>query len=152
MLLSNTLFSPTFLAVNLPGSTLLGVIIIFLLVISFFVSGSEVALFSLTYKDINTLKTKQDSSWKRIVNLLEEPKLLLGSLLIANTFVNIAIIILSNFLIEKLLVDSTSYWLFKFVIKVIIVTVFLVLFGEVLPKVWATQNNLPVCLQFFFYS
>ncbi len=137
----NALLSPILLAVNLPGSTLLGIIIIFLLVISFFVSGSEVAFFSLTYKDINTLKTKQDSSWKRIVNLLEEPKLLLASLLIANTFVNIAIIILSNFLIEKLLVDTNSYWLFKFVIKVIIVTVFLVLFGEVLPKVWATQNN-----------
>ncbi|MEO5995627.1 MAG: gliding motility-associated protein GldE [Chitinophagaceae bacterium] len=129
------------MAANLPASTLLGIIIIFLLVISFFVSGAEVAFFSLTYKDINTLKTKQDSSWKRIVNLLEEPKILLASLLIANTFVNIAIIILSNFLIEKLLVDETSYWLFKFVIKVIIVTVFLVLFGEVLPKVWASQNN-----------
>jgi gliding motility-associated protein GldE len=110
-------------------------------VVSFFVSGAEVAFFSLTYKDINTLKTKQDSSWKRIVNLLEEPKILLASLLIANTFVNIAIIILSNFLIEKLLVDENSYWLFKFVVKVIVVTVLLVLFGEVLPKVWATQNN-----------
>jgi gliding motility-associated protein GldE len=137
----NTLLSPLLLAVNLPGTTLLGIIIIFLLVVSFIVSGAEVAFFSLTYKDINTLKTKQDSSWKRIVNLLEEPKLLLASLIIANTFVNIAIIILSNFLIEKLLLEWNTFWLFKFILKIVAVTVFLVLFGQVLPKVWATQNN-----------
>lgn len=129
------------LAINLQGSTFLGIIILFLLIISFFVSGAEVAFFSLTYKDINTLKTKQDSSWKRIVNLLEEPKILLASLLIANTFVNIAIIILSNFLIDEILSIESSFWFFDFCIKIFVVTVLLVLFGEVLPKVWATQNN-----------
>jgi putative hemolysin len=136
-----TLLSPLLLAVNLQGSTFLGIVIIFLLVISFFVSGAEVAFFSLTYKDINTLKTKQDSGWKRIVNLLEEPKILLASLLIANTLVNIAIIILSNFLIDQFLQVENSWWLFDFLLKGIIVSVFLILFGEVLPKVWATQNN-----------
>lgn len=139
-LLTN-LLSPIFLAANLQGSTFLGIVIIFLLVLSFFVSGAEVAFFSLTYKDINTLKTKQDSGWKRIVNLLEEPKILLASLLIANTLVNIAFIILSNFLIDELLPLKINWWLFKFLIKVVIVTVCLVLFGEVLPKVWASQNN-----------
>lgn len=137
----NHLLSPILLAANLQGSTFLGVLILFLLVVSFFVSGAEVALFSLTYKDINTLKTKQDSSWKRIVNLLEEPKILLASLIIANTLVNIAIIILSNFLIDQLLPVQTNWWFFTFTIKVVIVTVFVVLFGEVLPRVWATQNN-----------
>ena len=72
------LLSPVFLAADLQGSTLVGIIILFLLIVSFVVSGAEVAFFSLTYKDINTLKTKQDTSWKRIVNLLEEPKILLG--------------------------------------------------------------------------
>jgi gliding motility-associated protein GldE len=135
------LLSPLLLAVNLQGSTFLGIVIIFLLIISFFVSGAEVAFFSLTYKDINTLKTKQDSGWKRIVNLLEEPKILLASLLIANTLVNIAIIILSNFLIDQFLQVENSWWLFDFLLKGLIVSVFLILFGEVLPKVWATQNN-----------
>jgi gliding motility-associated protein GldE len=88
------------------------------------------------------LKTKQDAGWKRIVNLMAEPKILLGSLLIANSFVNIAIIILSNFLIDELLPIKNSFFIFDFLIKVVIVTSFLVLFGEVLPKVWATQNNL----------
>lgn len=137
----NNLLSPILLAANLQGSTFLGVLILFLLVVSFFVSGAEVAFFSLTYKDVNTLKTKQDSSWKRIVNLLEEPKILLASLIIANTLINIAIIILSNFLIDQILPVKTNWWFFTFTIKVVIVTVFVVLFGEVLPRVWATQNN-----------
>ncbi len=131
-----------FFAANTQGITLLVVVILFLLLVSFFLSGSEVAFFSLSYRDINMLKTKQDAGWKRIVNLLEEPKLLLGSLLIANSLVNMAIIILSNFLIDELLPIKSHFWIVDFLIKIILVTSFLVLFGEVLPKVWATQNNL----------
>ena len=129
-------------AANSQGITLLVVVILFLLLVSFFLSGSEVAFFSLGYRDINMLKTKQDAGWKRIVNLLEEPKLLLGSLLIANSLVNMAIIILSNFLIDELLPIKSNFWIVDFLIKIILVTSFIVLFGEMLPKVWATQNNL----------
>src|SRR5258708_15530613 len=91
---------------------------------------------------MNKLKTKQDSSWKRIVTLLEEPKAVHASLLIANTIINIAIIILSNFLIDQLVLLKQSFWLFEFLIKVLLVAFVMVLFGEVMPKVWATQNNL----------
>lgn len=129
------------LAGNSQGITVLVVLLVFLLVISFFISGAEVAFFSLSYKDVNMLKTKQDAGWKRIVGLLEDPKLLLASLLIASTLVNIAIIILSNFLITEMLDLNFSVWI-SAGIKIIIVTFFLVLFGKVLPKVWATQNNL----------
>ena len=94
-------FSPVFLVINPQATTILAIVILFLLIISFVVAGSEVAFFSLTYKDINILKTKQDASWKRIVTLLEEPKALLASLLIANSIINIAIIILANFLIDE---------------------------------------------------
>ena len=110
------------------------------LIISFFVSGAEVAFFSLTYKDINMLKTKQYNGYKRIVNLLETPKILLASLLIANSFVNIAIIVISNFIIDALF--TIQYGWLEFGIKVLTVTFFLVLFGEVMPKVMATQNNI----------
>jgi putative hemolysin len=123
-------------------------VILFLLIVSFVVSGSKVAFFSLSYKDINNLKTKQDSSWKRIVNLLEEPKVLMTSLLIANTLINIAIIVLSNFLIDQLVLLKQDFWLFEFLIKVILVAFVMILFGEVMPKVWATQNN----LQFAYYT
>lgn len=126
--------------VNVQGITFLVAIIIFLLVISYFLAGSLVAFFSLTDKDINVLKTKQGEGWKRIVTLLREPKILHSSLRIANLTVNISIIILSNFLIHQLL--GNSLWIVDFFLKVVIVTFFLVLFGEILPKVYASQNNL----------
>jgi len=104
-------------------------------------SGAEVAFFSLTHKDINLLKTKQDSSFRRVVELLEQPKILLGSLLIANSFINIAIIVISNILIGGLFEYYKELALFAFPVKVVLVTSLLLLFGEVMPKVMATQNN-----------
>jgi magnesium and cobalt exporter, CNNM family len=139
---------PLFLLINPQATTILAIVILFLLIISFVVSGSKVAFFSLTYKDINNLKTKQDASWKRIVTLLEEPKAVLSSLLIANTVINISIIILSNFLIDQMVLLKQSFLFFEILIKVILVAFVMVLFGEVMPKVWATQNN----LQFAYYT
>jgi putative hemolysin len=134
------------LIINPQATTILAIIILFLLLLSFVLSGSEVAFFTLTYKDINILKTKQDSSWKRIVTLLEDPKTLLASLLIANTIINIAIIILANFLIDAMV--QQGFWLFEFLIKIILIAFVLILFGEIMPKIWATQNH----LQFAYYT
>jgi gliding motility-associated protein GldE len=147
-LLLNEVISPVLLVINPQATTVLAIVILFLLIISFVLAGSEVAFFSLTYKDINILKTKQDASWKRIVTLLEEPKNLLASLLIANSIINIAIIILANFLIDEMVLLKQSFWLFEFLIKVILVAFVVILFGEVMPKVWASQNN----LQFAYYT
>ena len=123
------------------------VLLLLLLVISFIVSGAEVAYFSLSFRDVNVLKTKQHPSARRILNLLDEPKTLLATLTITNTLVNIAIIILSNFLVDELTnVDSNFF--FALMLKIIIITSVLVLFAEVLPKVWAAQNN----LRFAYYS
>lgn len=128
---------------NLQGTTVLMVILLLLLIFSFVMSGAEIAFFSLTYKDINSIKTKQQPAFKRIVTLLEQPKTLLASLLIANTFSNIAIIIISNILIDNLInFDIISLAWVEFLIKVAIVTFLLVLFSEVMPKVMATQNNI----------
>lgn len=124
--------------INTQASTILIFLLIILLLISFFVSGAEVAFFSLSYKDVNMLKTKQQSDYKRIVDLLEEPKTLLASLLIANSFVNISIIIISNFVIDSLFEINITLWWAPFLIKVLAVTFLLVLFGEVMPKVMAT--------------
>lgn len=88
------------------------------------------------------LKTKQQPAFKRIVTLLEQPKTLLGSMLIANSFVNIGIILISNILMDGLLeAFHLAFWL-NFLIKVFSVTFLLVLFGEVLPKVWATHHKI----------
>jgi putative hemolysin len=135
------------LLINPQATTVLAIVILFLLLLSFVLSGSEVAFFTLTYKDINILKTKQDVSWKRIVTLLEEPKILLASLLIANSIINIAIIILANFLIDEMILPKQNFWLLL-VIKVVLIGFVMILFGEVMPKIWATQNN----LQFAYYT
>ncbi|HVV05210.1 MAG TPA: gliding motility-associated protein GldE [Puia sp.] len=138
---------PVLLLINPQATTLLAIAILFLLILSFVLSGSEVAFFSLTHKDINILKTKQDTSWRRIVTLLEEPKILLASLLIANSIINISIIILANFLIDEMVVQN-SHALIVILLKVILVGFVIILFGKVMPKIWATQNN----LQFAYYT
>jgi putative hemolysin len=141
---SNDQLSIILLAANLQGSTLLFLLLIVLLVLVFFISGAEAALFSLGNKDINLLKTKQHSAARRITDLLDEPKELYASLLIAGTFISICIIVLSNFLIERFVsLDRFPLWL-AILSKALLIAFILVFFGRLLPKVWATQNNLRV--------
>ncbi|MEJ7587100.1 MAG: gliding motility-associated protein GldE [Ferruginibacter sp.] len=130
------------LAITPAASAVLIFLAVLLFTLSFLIAGSEVAFFSLTYKDINMLRTKQQPSFKRIVALLEQPKILLGSMLIANSFVNIGIILISNMLLIDLLDPFQLSWWVNFLIKVFSVTFLLVLFGEVLPKVWATHHKI----------
>lgn len=130
-------------AVQSQGSTMLVIILMMLFFLSFVLSGAEVAFFSLTFKDVNFIKTRQQPAYARILKLLEDPTILLGSLLIANSFVNISIIIISNLLIEDLFhfEKLQADWL-EFLIKVVLVSLVLVLLGEIMPKVLATQNNI----------
>ena len=136
------LFNFTLITITPAASAVLIFLGVVLFFISFLVSGSEVAFFSLTYKDINMLKTKQQPSFKRIITLLEEPKTLLAALLITNTLANICIILISNELMEGVLaVFQLGFWV-NFLMKVLIVTFLIVLFGEVLPKAWATHHKI----------
>jgi gliding motility-associated protein GldE len=137
------------LAVNLQGTTFLIILLVALLLLVFTISGAEVALFSLTAKDVNMLKTKQHTAAKRIINLLEERKTVYTSMLIANTFFNICIIILSNFLItefiplEKLFNGLDGFApVLEMIVKVLIIAFGLIFLGRIMPKVWATQNNI----------
>ncbi len=139
---STHLLSFLFTVINLQGSSVLLVLLICLLFFSFMISGAEVAFFSLTYKDINLLKTKQLPVYTRILDLLENPKILLASLIIANSFINIGIIIISNILMDDLFYFSAGFDWILFIIKVIVVAVILLLFGEVMPKILANQNNI----------
>ena len=132
----------TLLAITPAATAVLIFLAILLFTVSFLMAGSEVAFFSLTYKDINMLKTKQQPAFKRIVLLLEQPKTLLASMLIANSFVNIGIILISNILMDGWLeIFKLGFWI-EFLIKVFTVTFLIVLFGEVLPKVWATNHKI----------
>jgi putative hemolysin len=137
-------FKLLWMVTNVQATTLLAAAVLVLLLLSFFISGAEMAFFSLTYRDINMLKTKQDTGWKRIATLLEEPRALQASLMISNTLVNIAIIILLNFFIDQVLIikpGNVSMWV-GYGIKLVIISSLIILFGEILPKVRASQNNL----------
>jgi gliding motility-associated protein GldE len=132
----------TLLIITPAATTVLIFILLVLFLLSFLLAWSEVAFFSLTLKDINMLKTRQQPSYRRIVNLLETPKTLLASLLIANCFVNIGIILISNSLMNEWVANLDLHVLLAFVLKVIVIAVVLVMFGEVLPKVWATNHKI----------
>jgi putative hemolysin len=137
------------LAIKNQGFTILVIFLLVLMILSFIISGAEVALFSLKSKDLNMLKTKQHPAARRIINLLDESKEVYTSLLIAGTFINICIIVLANLLINEILqldkqlagFGSFAY-LAELLIKVFIIVFLLIFFCKVLPKVWATQNNL----------
>jgi putative hemolysin len=132
----------TLLSIDPGATTILIFTMAILFIISFLVAGSEVAFFSLTYKDINLLKTKRQPGYKRIVTLLETPKTLLASMIITNSLVNLGIILISNILMENWIDKLNLHYITAFLIKVIVVTGVLVMFGEILPKVWATHHKI----------
>jgi len=120
---------------------LFGIIaIVVLLACSAFISGSEVALFSLSQKDIDDISNKDYNSGTLISRLLEKPKKLLATILVANNFVNIAIVIIFSSFSGRLFNGIESSVL-RFVLEVVVVTFFILLFGEVLPKIYANRNN-----------
>ena len=135
-------FSHVFLIINTQGTTFLALTLIVLLLLTFTISGAEVALFSLNKKDVNMLKTKQHVSAKRIVNLLEEPKEVYASLLIAGTFLNICIVVLSNYLINQFISFAKVGAIVEVLSKAVAIAFVLVFVGKIFPKVWAAQNNL----------
>lgn len=123
--------------------TFLTVIVLLLLLLSGITAGAETAFFSLKAKDYNHLKTRDQYAARLAVNLLDQPKRLMATLLITNTFINIAIIITSSLLVRELLSLNgmdTAGWL-SFAIQTAAVLVVLVLFGDILPKVYAAQYN-----------
>jgi len=108
-------------------------------------AGAETAIFSLTAKDINYLKTKNHSTSRLLLELIEQPKILLTSILVANNFMNIAIIITSNVLLNEVFKVDVGV-MFALCIQISIVAFILLLFGEVIPKVYAAQNNMKMAL------
>ena len=130
-----------FLQYALDTDLVFGFIILFaLLFCSALVSGAEVALFSLSQKDIDGTLLENPSKGKIISKLLEKPKKLLATLLVANNFITIGVIILFTYIGQNIF-SGISSKILKFSIEVILVTFLILLFGEVLPKVYASRNN-----------
>lgn len=133
-----------FIAIN-------SLVFVFLLICSALISGSEIAFFSLSQTQLNeeSEKTKGNSL---VVKLLERPKRLLATILITNNFINILIVLLFAGLSEIIFENrdfsvnwqflSISSYIIKFILEVVLVTFLILLFGEVLPKVYASRNSL----------
>ena len=112
-----------------------------LLLCSALISGAEVALFSLNRGDVEPGLEKKSKRIEIIAKLLERPKKLLATILVANNFINIAIVILFAFL-GDLIFESITNPQIKFLVEVVVVTFLILLFGEILPKIYASRNNL----------
>lgn len=131
---------PSFLQ-HIDFDLVIGIVsLIVLLAMSAFISGAEVALFSLSQKDIDELLDSEFNKGTIIQNLTNKPKKLLATILVANNFVNIAIVIIFSSFSGKFFESIESYWL-KFTLEVVLVTFLILLFGEVLPKIYANRNN-----------
>jgi len=134
------------LAINPQSTVFLVVFLFILLLLSFVVSGAEVALFSLSPKDVNVLKTKQHAAARRITSLLDERKAVYTSLLIAGGVFNISIIILANFLLTPIInIGSLNMPIpidLDMLVKILIIAFVVVFIGRMLPKVWASQNTM----------
>jgi len=123
---------------NLDANLIIGFVGIFILLfLSAIVSGAEVALFSLSQQDIDDTLNDNLAKGKIISNLLEKPKKLLATLLVANNFFNIGVVILFAYMGQNIFANVSSP-VFKFTLEVILVTFLILLFGEVLPKVYAS--------------
>jgi len=114
------------------------VVVAILLFFSAMISGSEVAYFSLSPMHIRALKEHPSRKDVLVLRLLERPERLLASILISNNFINVGIVIIASYVTEVLF-DFTGFPVLGFVIQVIVITFLLLLFGEIVPKVYANR-------------
>lgn len=117
---------------------------VLLLFASGFVSASEIAFFSLSPNDLNDIEEENHTSDKHIKSLLADTERLLATILISNNFVNVMIIMLCNFFFAEVIDFGTSV-LLEFLVITVILTFLLLLFGEIMPKIYSAQNTLKFC-------
>ena len=116
------------------------VIIFFLLFVCAVMSGSESALFSIKPEENNKLKSEDSKEAKTIIHLLSNPRDLLATILIVNNFVIVGIVILATFVLDEEFPTKPGNELIRFLIEVVGITFMILLIGEVIPKIYATNN------------
>jgi len=126
------------------GTIVAAVLAVLLLVLSGFASGSEIAFFSLSPTDLSELDSDKSATDRNIEMLREDSERTLATILITNNFVNVTIIMLSNYVFAHLVDFGRAYWL-QFVCITVLLTFLLLLFGEIMPKIMARQNPLRFC-------
>lgn len=122
------------------------IVLLLLLMCSALISGAEVALFGLSQTDLNELEEQDSSSGKLIVRLLDNPKKLLATILITNNAINIGIVLLFSSIGDTIF-SSINQTLFgvisvRFLLEVIVATFLILMFGEILPKIYANRNRI----------
>ena len=121
------------------------VMLLVLLICSALISGAEVAFFGLSQTDLNEIEEKKTARGKIVVKLLERPKKLLATILISNNTINIGIVLLFNSIGDTIF-SKINYQLFglisvRFLLEVLVATFLILMFGEILPKIYANRNR-----------
>nr|WP_044067745.1 gliding motility-associated protein GldE [Segatella paludivivens] len=124
---------------------LTAVLTVVLLLLSGFASGSEIAFFSLTPTDIASLDTEKSSKDRNIEMLRNDSERTLATILITNNFVNVLIIMLCNLIFDSLFKFGARAFWFEFISKTVLLTFLLLLFGEIMPKIYSRQDSLKFC-------
>ena len=126
------------------GAIIAGVLACLLLFVSGFASGSEIAMFSLSPADLNELEEEKNPADEQILQLRSESERTLATILIANNLVNVTIIMLFGYFFDHLIDFGGAWWL-EFLCMTVLLTFLLLLFGEIMPKVYAGQQPLRFC-------
>ncbi|MEE9362530.1 MAG: gliding motility-associated protein GldE [Cellulophaga sp.] len=121
------------------------VVLVVLLICSALISGAEVAFFGLSVSDLNTIVEEKTTKGNIVVKLLEKPKKLLATILIANNTINIGIVLLFSAIGDTLFSKIDYYWFgfvsVRFLLEVLVATFLILMFGEILPKIYANRNK-----------
>ena len=141
------LFSEVQFMAPTVGTIVAGVLACLLLFVSGFASGSEIAFFSLSPSDLNELDSDKNPVDAKIQRLRDHSERTLATILITNNLVNVTIIMLCNYVFAHLISFGNAVWL-QFVVITVLLTFLLLLFGEIIPKVYCGQNALAVCRRF----
>jgi len=139
-LATENIFLNIFQSFSIPLGVGLAIMLL-LIILSALMSGSEVAFFSITASDKINLEEEETANNNRILLLLSTPKKLLATILIANNFINVAIVMVSTFVADNLINNNALSGTSQFIIHVVLITFIILLFGEVIPKVYATKYN-----------
>ncbi len=135
------LISLPYFVASVGGFAFKIIFLVVLLTCSALISGAEVAFFGLSQSDVNDIDERKTTRGNIIVKLLERPKKLLATILVANNAINIGVVLLFSIIGDTLFADIELEWV-RFLLEVVVATFLILMFGEILPKVYANRNRL----------
>ena len=138
------LLNEVHILVPTTGAIISGILAFLLLFFSGYASGSEIAFFSLSPNDLNELDEEKSERDRQIMALRNDSERTLATILITNNLVNVTIIMLCNYFFDHIIDFGVAYWL-QFIVITVLLTFLLLLFGEIMPKVYAGQHALAFC-------